>query len=91
MSLFQIAYVSSDGSSNAINKTDGFESSNSMVLDGLTINTQYNISVRAYTSAGPGVSDSALGMTNEDGRWERELSVVYLRPLAFDSAVCGFE
>ena len=92
LSSFQITYVSSDGSSETINKTAGFGSSNSMVLDGLTINTQYNITVRAYTAAGPGMTDSTSGMTNEDGRSgdEAPLGLPH-RVFSFDSVVCVFE
>ena len=65
---FQILYAGSDGSSQTVNKTDGFAASNFMVLDGLKINTVYAITLRGYTSAGPGIPATETGRTNEDGK-----------------------
>ena len=64
---FQILYTGPDGSSQTVNKTDGFAVSNFMVLDGLKINAVYTITLRAYTSAGPGFPVVEAGRTNEDG------------------------
>ena len=64
---FQILYTDPDGFSQTVNKTDGFAASNFMVLDGLKINAVYTITLRAYSSAGPGFPVVEAGRTNEDG------------------------
>lgn len=42
--------------------------STSLVVTGLTPNTQYNVSVVAFTSVGGSVPEIEIGQTNEDGK-----------------------
>jgi netrin-G3 ligand len=62
---YEIVYVSSEGASQAVNITN-FSATNAEVLGGLTINTEYNVTLRAFTRAGPGIPITAQGFTNED-------------------------
>ena len=78
-------------STNSVNVTN---TSLFVILTGLEEYVEYNISVRAYTSAGPGpYSDGVVERTNTDGMWNNMTfwGVLMFKPLLYSTSCTSSE